>query len=94
MRSRIGNCTYVCRCAYASARQRCKATWRRRESREAESREGTRDKDSRCAPTVDGIQMCTFLDGYCSTVQGLLDWFEVDLGFTEQLLTVFKCACT
>jgi len=26
----------------------------------------------------------TFLDGYCSTVQGLLDWFEVDLGFTER----------
>ena len=25
----------------------------------------------------------SFLDGYCSTVQGLLDWFEVDLGFTE-----------
>ena len=25
----------------------------------------------------------TFFDGYCSTVQGLLDWFEVDLGFTE-----------
>ena len=25
----------------------------------------------------------TFLDGYCSTVQGLLDWFQVDLGFTE-----------
>ena len=24
-----------------------------------------------------------FLDGYCSTVQGLLDWFEVDLVFTE-----------
>jgi len=24
-----------------------------------------------------------FLDGYCSTVLGLLDWFEVDLGFTE-----------
>ena len=22
-------------------------------------------------------------DGYCSTVQGLLDWFEVDLGFTK-----------
>jgi len=22
---------------------------------------------------------------YCSTVQGLLDWFEVDLGFTELL---------
>jgi len=30
---------------------------------------------------VDGYM---FLDGYCSTVQGLLDWFEVDLlGFTE-----------
>jgi len=27
----------------------------------------------------------TFLDGYCSTVQGLLDWFEIDLGFTELL---------
>ena len=27
----------------------------------------------------------TFLDGYCSTVQGLLDWLEVDLGFTELL---------
>ena len=23
------------------------------------------------------------LDGYCSTVQGLLDWSEVDLGLTE-----------
>jgi len=28
---------------------------------------------------VEGI---FFFDGYCSTVQGLLDWFEVDLGFT------------
>jgi len=27
--------------------------------------------------------MPTFFDGYCSTVQGLLDWVEVDLGFTE-----------
>jgi len=27
----------------------------------------------------------TFLDGYCITVQGLLDWLEVDLGFTELL---------
>jgi len=26
------------------------------------------------------------LDGYCSTVQDLLDWFEVDLGFTELYL--------
>jgi len=30
-----------------------------------------------------GSLQLTFLDGYCSTVQGLLDWFEVDLGFTE-----------
>ena len=27
----------------------------------------------------------SFLDGYCSAVQGLLDWFEADLGFTEIL---------
>jgi len=27
--------------------------------------------------------LISFFDGYCSTVQGLLDWFEVDLGFTE-----------
>ena len=33
----------------------------------------------------------TFFDGYCSTVQGLLDWFEVDLGFTE--LHFFKLIC-
>ena len=26
---------------------------------------------------------CTFFDGYFSTVHGLLDWCEVDLGFTE-----------
>jgi len=26
-----------------------------------------------------------FVDGYCSTVQGLLNCFEVDLGFTELL---------
>jgi len=30
-------------------------------------------------------QTHTFVDGYCSTVQGLLDWFEVDLGFSELL---------
>jgi len=30
-------------------------------------------------------RMNAFLDGYCSTVQGLLDWFEIDLGFTELL---------
>ena len=27
----------------------------------------------------------TCLNGYCSAVQDLLDWFEVDLGFTELL---------
>jgi len=41
-------------------------------------------------------------DGYCSTVQGLLDWFEVDLGFTKvyrsslslpEPLSVFVCVC-
>ena len=26
-----------------------------------------------------------FFDGYCGTVQGLLDWFEADFGFTELL---------
>jgi len=31
------------------------------------------------------ISLHIFLDGYCSTVQGLLNWFEVDLGFTELL---------
>ena len=29
-----------------------------------------------------GVYIHIFFDGYCSTVQGLLDWFEVDLGFT------------
>ena len=28
------------------------------------------------------LQDFFFFDGYCSTVQGLLDWFEVDLGGT------------
>jgi len=35
--------------------------------------------------SVGTVQLHTFLDGYCSTVQGLLDWLEVDLGFTELL---------
>ena len=37
-----------------------------------------------------------FLDGNCSTVQGLLDWFEVDLGYTELLFVRIcggVCAC-
>jgi len=36
-------------------------------------------------PHIFRLSPYTFLDGYCSTVQGLLDWFEVDLGFTELL---------
>jgi len=34
-----------------------------------------------CVRETDNLY--AFVDGYCSTVQGLLDWFEVDLGFTE-----------
>ena len=35
----------------------------------------------------------TFLDGYCSTVQGLLDWSEIDLGFTElSFIQIGLCA--
>jgi len=37
-------------------------------------------------PHIFRLSPYTFLDGYCSTVQGLLDWFEVDLGFTKLLL--------
>ena len=37
------------------------------------------------------MMQCPFLDGYCSTVQGLLDWFEVDLGFPE--LFLFRLIC-
>ena len=33
-----------------------------------------------------------FLDGYCSTVQGLLHWFEVDLGFSELVFSRLICA--
>jgi len=32
-----------------------------------------------------------FFDGYCSTVQGLLDWFEVDFGFTELSYIQIDC---
>ena len=28
---------------------------------------------------------CTFRDGYCKHCTGFVDWFEVDLGFTELL---------
>ena len=33
------------------------------------------------------------LDEYCSTVQGLLDWCEVDLGFTELLFIQIDLCC-
>jgi len=35
--------------------------------------------------TVSSHSVSSCLDGYCSTVQGLLDWCEVDLGFAELL---------
>ena len=31
------------------------------------------------------VALIDFLDGYCSTVQGLLDWLQVDSVFTELL---------
>jgi len=37
----------------------------------------------------DHFESCFY--GYCSTVQGLLDWFEVDLGFSE--LVLFRLIC-
>ena len=40
-----------------------------------------------CDISVCDISVCDiFLDGYCSTIQDLLDWFEVDLGFTKLCL--------
>jgi len=33
------------------------------------------------------------LDGYCSTVQGLLDWFEADLGVTKLLFMQTDLSC-
>ena len=36
----------------------------------------------------------TFLDGFCSTVQDLLEWFEVDWGCTELLfIQIDVCMC-
>jgi len=45
-----------------------------------------REKDTVSVRVCDAMYVCiilSFLDGYYSTVQGLLDWFEVDLGFTK-----------
>jgi len=33
-------------------------------------------------------------DGYCSTVQGLLDWVEVDLGFTWAFIYSNRFVCS
>ena len=41
--------------------------------------------ESLCMCTRASDVWSTSLDVYCSTAQGLLDWFEVDLGFTELL---------
>jgi len=38
--------------------------------------------------------MHIFFDGYCSTVQGLLDWFEVDLGFTRDFIYSNRFVCS
>jgi len=40
---------------------------------------------------VDDIMAAAFVGGYCSTLQGLLDWFEVDLGFTERCRRCHGC---
>ena len=36
-----------------------------------------------CFQILVAALLLIILDGYCSTLQGLLDWFEVDLEFTE-----------
>ena len=46
---------------------------------------------------VEQAQECwidTFFDGYCSTVQGLLDWFEVNLGFTRAFIYSNRFVCS
>jgi len=44
---------------------------------------------------VAAFVMCSsFVDGYCSTLQGVLDWFEVDLGFTELLFVMCSTTST
>jgi len=61
---------------------------------------GRKIERSLCVATC-GYRAFSFFDGCCSTVQGLLDWFEVDLGFTELsfiqidlcVLCVATCGC-
>jgi len=38
-----------------------------------------------CMCVCECASSLNLLDGYCSTVQGLLDWFQVDLGCTKLL---------
>jgi len=55
----------------------------------SKERERQRETNSQLTATHRNLLHLTtssFFDGYCSTVQGLLDWFEVDLRFTELLL--------
>ena len=57
---------------------------------------GTSEEQTQSAENIDKKQCYAdfFLDRYCSTVQGLLDWFEVDLGFTElSCVRVLVCVC-
>jgi len=37
------------------------------------------------------VCICAFLDGYSSTVQGLLGWFEEDLGVTKLVCLLLVC---
>jgi len=46
------------------------------------------------SPNVKPFDESSFLDGYCSTVQGLLDWFEVDWGFSELLFIQINLCVT
>ena len=37
------------------------------------------------------VVLFLFFDGYCSSAQGLLDWFEVDIGFSKLCLLRLIC---
>ena len=50
--------------------------------------------DTRTHKVQVGEQHTFFFDGYCSTVQGLLDWFEVDLGFTRAFIYSNRFVCS
>jgi len=50
--------------------------------------------DKRLLQPFTGMTWRAFFDGYCSTVQGLLDWFEVDLGFTWAFIYSNRFVCS